>query len=158
MRTWAYLILLACLCFACDTKRFFEKNEDLKDERWVVSDKPSFEFVIEDTSVPYDLYCNIRNEVSYPKSNIYITYYLSDSTGKQISTALVSEFLFDKKTGEPFGKSGLGDIYDHRIPLLKNYTFKNPAKYKITFEQFMRKDTLEGVLAVGLRIDKPETK
>jgi gliding motility-associated lipoprotein GldH len=63
-------------------------------------------------------------------------------------------FLFDQHTGKPQGSSGLGDIYDQRFPVISNYKFPSPGKYKVSFEQFMRKDTLEGVLAIGLRVER----
>jgi gliding motility-associated lipoprotein GldH len=64
--------------------------------------------------------------------------------------------LFHEKTGEPFGSSGLGYVFEHQFPLLENYTFKNPGKYTMRFEQFMRTDTLKGVLSVGIRVEKSQ--
>lgn len=154
MRIVSILCLVTLLISSCDKSRVFEKNKDLKDESWLVVNKPVFEFQIDNTSQPYNLYCNVRNEVSYPKANIYFSYSLTDSSGNVLETKLISHLLFDKKTGKPFGTTGLGDIYDHQIPLLKNYSFKYPSKYKMIFEQFMRIDTLPGILAVGLRVEK----
>jgi gliding motility-associated lipoprotein GldH len=77
-----------------------------------------------------------------------------DTLGNVFEKKLVSEFLFDKKTGKPFGNSVLGDIYDHRIPILKKYVFKNPGRYVMRYEHFMRTDSLAGILGVGLRIEK----
>ena len=57
------------------------------------------------------------------------------------------------KTGKPFGTSGLGDIYDHRFELLKDYQFPTRGKYRIKLEQMMRMDTLHGILAVGVRVE-----
>jgi hypothetical protein len=48
----------------------------------------------------------------------------------------------------------LGDIYDHRFLLLQNYEFKFPGKYKVKLDQMMRQDTLMGVLAAGIIIEK----
>ncbi len=158
MRVVGFIVALTMLVSACETNRVFEKNIDLKDQVWLINNKPSFDFQITDTASRYNLYCNIRNEVSYPKSNIYITYSLTDSTGKIFEKKLISEFLFDKKTGKPFGKTALGDIYDHHIPILKKYSFKKPNTYRVSFEQFMRADTLAGVLAVGLRIEKSDSE
>ena len=62
--------------------------------------------------------------------------------------------LFDDKTGEPLGESGLGDIYQHRIPVKMNHRFDYAGKYKVSFEQFMRTDTLSGILGVGLRVER----
>lgn len=158
MKTVGFIVAFMIVLSACDTNRVFEKNISLEDQLWLINNKPSFDFVVTDTASRYNLYCNIRNEVSYPKSNIYFTYYLTDTTGKVFEKKLISEFLFDKKTGKPFGKTALGDIYDHSIPILKRYAFKQPNTYRVTFEQFMRADSLAGILAVGLRIEKAEVE
>ena len=88
-----------------------------------------------------------------PTLRIFFTYYLQDSTGAEIQKKLVTQYLFDAKSGKPFGNSGLGDIYDHRFELLKDYQFKDRGRYKIKFEQLMRVDTLQGILAIGLRVE-----
>lgn len=81
-------------------------------------------------------------------------YYLHDSTGNELKKQLVSSYLFDAKTGKPLGSSAMGDIYTHQIELLKNHQFDSPGYYKIRLEQFMRTDTLQGVLSIGLRVEK----
>lgn len=151
-------LLLTVLCaaaalWACDSTRVYEKNQDFTARHWLVSEQPSFEFEVSDVRKPYNLYFNVRNAVSYPDANLYFTYYLTDSTGTMLRKALVSEFLFDRKTGEPFGSSVLGDIYDHQFLLLKDYMFARPGKYTMRYEQFMRRDTLNDILAVGLRVE-----
>jgi len=152
---WMALLVGLCLT-SCSDNRVYEEYTDFENREWLVSDKPSFEFVVDDTSLRYNVLGNVRNAVSYPYSRMFMKYSLQDSTGKELQHALVSEFLFDTKTGKPLGKSGLGDIYDHQTPLLKNYSFATPGKYKVVLEQFMRTDTLSGVLAVGLRLERAE--
>jgi gliding motility-associated lipoprotein GldH len=156
MRSFAFAFLVALLVIGCDNRRIFQKNEDLEGHLWLIGNRPSFEFIIPDSSQQYNLYCNLRNEVSYPKANLYFTYYITDSTGRELKKKLVSRFLFDEKTGKPFGSSALGDIYDHQILIEKNYIFKHTGKFRVIFEQFMRNDTLPGILAVGLRVEKTE--
>ncbi|HEX5171344.1 MAG TPA: gliding motility lipoprotein GldH [Cyclobacteriaceae bacterium] len=153
---WLLFIAGILLFTACDPNRVYEQNVDFEQRQWSVSEQPQFEFTIDDTTQGYNLYANIRNEVSYPNANLYFTYYLNDTTGKVLAKKLVTEFLFDKKTGRPFGSSVLGDIYNHRFPILKNYSFQTPGKYSVRFEQFMRSDTLEGILSVGLRVERNE--
>jgi len=154
MRLIALILLIATL-ISCDTSRVFEDNKDFTRRAWVVSDTVGFEFQISDPSVAYNLHCNIRNTLDYPWSRIFVTYTLEDSTHKVLSTKLVGSYLFDVKTGEPFGDSGLGDIYDHRFALLENKSFA-PGKYFVKLQQEMRTDTLEGVLAAGVRVEKAE--
>ncbi|HWA35726.1 MAG TPA: hypothetical protein VG737_16400, partial [Cyclobacteriaceae bacterium] len=76
--------------------------------------------------------------------------------GKEISKKLVFNDLFDEKTGRPLGDSGLGDLYDHRFPILQDYSFSNPGKYSLKLDQFNRQDTLQGVIAVGVRVERVE--
>jgi gliding motility-associated lipoprotein GldH len=147
--------VVAVLLVACgDSQRVYEQNTDFNERLWLVKEKPKFEFEITNVQQKYNLYGNIRNTVSYPYARLFYTYYLQDSTGRELQKNLMGEFLFDAKTGKPFGKSGIGDLYDHRFIMLKDYQFKSPGKYSVTFEQFMRMDTLQGITAVGLRIEK----
>ena len=153
-----FFLLLALLVASCDRERLYEKNHDFDDRAWLVSDQPVFDFEIADTVKTYNLYCNIRNSVKYPYSRIFINYSLQDSTGTSVSKNLISAFLFEEKTGMPIGSSGLGDVYDQQIPVLKKYRFAKPGKYSMKFEQFMRTDTLAGILAVGFRLEATPTE
>lgn len=154
MRSFLGLAFIAVILLSCDEDRLYEKNFDFPSRGWLVTERPEFEFQIDDTLQAYNLYCNLRNSLTYPYARIFITYYLKDSADAVLEKKLVSNLLFNDKTGEPFGNSGLGDIYDHSIPLKQNYRFPKSGKYKVAFEQFMRTDTLSGVLAVGLRVEK----
>lgn len=155
MRIVCFFLLLGAVMFtACDDTRVYEKNLDFEHKAWMVGYKPEFEFRIEDTIQTYNLYCNVRNTVSYPYSRIFLTYYLQDSLGKVSDKKMIDHMLFDPKTGDPQGTSGLGDIYDNRIQLLRNFKFSYRGTHKIKFEQFMRTDTLAGILAVGVRVEK----
>jgi gliding motility-associated lipoprotein GldH len=147
-------IVLALFLAGCDDTRVYEVNHDFEQRVWLINDKPEFEFSITNASDKYSLYCNVRNSVAFPFSRLFIKYELTDSTGKVIEGKMMPAFLFDQQTGKPQGSSALGDIYDQRFPIISNYQFPSPGKYKISFQQFMRKDTLEGVLAVGLRVER----
>lgn len=152
MRVILFFLLIIFVC-SCDGDRRYEKNHDFEDRAWLSGDQPVFEFTINDTITSYNLYCNIRNSVKYPYSRIFINYSLLDSAGTSVSKNMIGAFLFEEKTGKPLGSSGLGDVYDHQVPVLKNYQFKIPGKYSLKLEQFMRTDTLSGILAVGFRLE-----
>ena len=156
MRIFLMLLIAGILLSACDDNRVYEQISDFENRQWVSTEKPQFEFSIENINQRYNLYGDIRNSISYPYSRFFFTYYLQDSTGSDLDKKLVTEFLFDAKTGKPFGKSGVGDLYDHQFLLLKNYQFQSKGKYRVVFEQFMRMDTLPGILSVGLRVERAE--
>lgn len=153
MRNRVTLILLLAIA-GCDSSRLYEKNHEFTHRWWAATEQPQFNFEIPDNTQPYNLYCNVRNESAYPFANLYVTWHLLDSAGRELHQKLVTEFLFDKKTGKPLGRSGIGDIYDHRFLLLGNHVFPYNGQYTVRFEQFMRTDTLKGVLAVGVRVEK----
>ena len=154
MRSILGFTVIMVILFCCDEQRVYEKNFDFNSRYWVASEKPEFEFEIADTLATYNLYGNVRNSLEYPYANIFLTYYLQDSTGALLGKDLVRQSLFDDKTGEPHGDSGLGDLYDHRVALKTNHMFPYAGKYKVAFEHYMRTDTLFGVLAVGLRVER----
>jgi gliding motility-associated lipoprotein GldH len=97
---------------------------------------------------------NIRNSIDYPYARIFVNYDLQNQDGASLSQKMLAEYLFDQKTGKPFGSSGIGDIYDHQFPILKNYSFEKIGNYKIKLSQFMRMDTIPGIIAVGARVEK----
>ena len=149
-----WLLLFSSLMVSCDNSRVFEANHEFNSRAWNSTEEPRFEFAIGDTTQRYNVYFNVRNSLNYPFSRIFITYHLYDSVGKELARKLVNNDLFDLKTGQPLGDSGLGDLYDHQFPLLKSHRFNSPGKYSIKLDQFMRQDTLQGVIAVGIRIEK----
>jgi gliding motility-associated lipoprotein GldH len=155
MRFFLALCIASVFLTGCSNdSRVFEEIRDFEHREWLVTDKPEFEFVVTNVYTKYNLYGDVRNSVAYPFSRFFFTYYLQDSTGAELQKNLMTEYLFDVKTAKPTGSSGIGDMYDHQFLLLKDYQFKNPGKYKVVFEQFMRMDTLPGIMAVGLRVEK----
>ena len=151
-----YVFLLGLLCMlvaGCDESRVYEKNIDFKSNDWYEDSVASFSFDIQDPSINYNLYVDVRNAISYPFANLYVKYNLKDSTGKNLSSKLLRLPLFDSKTGKPHGE-GLGDIFDHRFPLIKAHNFPSQGKYKLEIVQYMRQDPLPFIMAIGTRIEK----
>jgi gliding motility-associated lipoprotein GldH len=152
-QSFLFLLLLGSV-FSCDNNRVYEANVEFKDRSWKVIEEPRFDFNISDTSSTYNIYYNVRNSLDYPNSRIFVTWHLYDSSGRELVKKLVFNHLFDEKTGRPLGDSGLGDLYDHRFPILEKYSFSSPGKFSFKLDQFSRQDTLQGIIAVGVRVEK----
>src|SRR5687768_11715438 len=153
-------LLLSCLLLtlalsSCDPNRVFEKNKDFKDNSWAIADIQEYKFDIKDTSKKYAIYFNIRNAIFYEYYNLYLKHTLIGPDGKEISTNLHELFLMDKTTGEPLG-DGAGDIFDHQVLGLKNQVFPQTGTYTIKLQQYMRRDPLPGIIAVGVRVEKQD--
>ena len=152
-----YLLIISypIIFFACDSNRLYEKNVDFEGNEWPANEIPDFTFEVKDVNRAYNIYYNVRNTISYPYQNLYVTYFLEDTLGNTLSSGLQNMLLFDRKTGEPFG-SGLGDIFDHQVLSKGEYSFPEAGFYRFRIEQFMRTDTLPDILSVGVRIEKSE--
>lgn len=149
-----YVGLLLCVWLAgCETNTVYSEYEDIEEGKWYVNQAPVFTFRIEDANQPYNIYYNLRNALSYPYYNLYLTRYLSDSTGKVIESRLDELILMDPKTGKPNG-DGLGDIFDHKVLIKQNYRFPKPGQYTIRIKQYMRQNPLPDVLSVGISVEK----
>ncbi len=140
---------------SCDNSRVFEKNIEFKDKVWHSDSVISIQFNIIDAKKTYNLYYNLRNTISYPYHNIYVNYTLEDTLGRQLRSSLVNTNLFDPKSGRPLG-SGLGDVFDHQVLILSDHKFDRPGAYNFNIQQYMRKDSLPEILAVGVRVESPE--
>ncbi|MFA0961389.1 gliding motility lipoprotein GldH [Roseivirga sp. BDSF3-8] len=149
-------VLALFLFTSCDENRVYETNYDLPDKLWREDSVLTYDFTIAEPG-SYDFYYNLRNTLSYPKYNLYLTYSLKDSTGRVLSSELHEMTLFDPKTGEPRG-DGLGDIFTHRIKALESYELPYAGPYSFTIKQYMRYDSLPEVVSVGLRIEQATTE
>ncbi|MCA4894159.1 MAG: gliding motility lipoprotein GldH [Cytophagales bacterium] len=147
------LVGLIFMLSSCDSNRVYEDNIEFKDRTWKITTPAELEFEVSDTTQSYNLYLDVRNSLDYPYARLFVNYQLIDAKGTVVKKEMLSQNLFDIKTGEPNGRSGLGDVYDHQFGFLTNYSFKNSGKHKVRFEQFMRQDTLRGILAIGLRVE-----
>lgn len=140
------------LLSACENgNRIFEQNIDIKNNNWRISDTVEFRFEITDTTKTYQVFFNIRNAVFYEYYNLYVSETLLDPDGQKLHTKLHEMYLMDKKTGEPLGK-GAGDIFDNSVLALKNQQFKKPGTYTLRLTQYMRKNPLPGIMAVGIKV------
>jgi len=158
MRWIAGSLLCALALIGCDAKRVFEDNVEFHDRGWPVNQPAHFTFQITDTTLRYDVSLTVRNTLDYPYARLFVNCDLRTADGASLTHQLTTCNLFDQKTGAPFGESGLGDIFDHRFPLLRGFAFRHPGNYQIEAQQYMRLDTISGILAVGLRVEKLDPK
>jgi len=143
--------VLLLLSTGCDPARVYEQNVDLPDKSWTIDNAPVFTFQIQDTTQAYDLLFNVRYNLQYDYYNLYVRHQLTGPDGEVISSALHELLLLDPKTGKPLGK-GSSDIYDLQALALDAVKFPKPGTYKLKLTQYMRRDPLPNIMAVGLRV------
>lgn len=150
--------LFACIVFlalfslsACDKNRIYEKNIDITDYNWKIADVKEFSFDITDTTRTYQIFFNVRNASGYEYYNLYLSQTLIGPDRNKLYSRLHEMYLMDPKTGEPLG-SGAGDIFDHTFLAVKGQRFPKVGTYKIRLRQYMRKNPLPGIMAIGIKV------
>ncbi len=150
-----FTLLSSSLLFACGKKYTYEGYQTLPNKQWVVDSVATFPFAITEDIKTYKLSYTIRNTLRYPYYNLFISYELTDASGKVLLSKRIDNNLLNPKTGEPYG-TGLGDVYDHDFMLTTNYKFPKTGNYQIKLKQEMRLDTLPEIVAVGVKIGVEE--
>jgi len=150
---WALFFLGFIVISGCNKNRIYDKIIDLDNRNWPKDQVVKFRFRIDDTTPEYFFSYNIRNSILYKYYNLYLSSSLEDTLGNVIESKLLNYNLFDPKTGEPLG-SGLGDLFDHKFPVIEMYRFNNPGIYVFNVKQYMREDTLHEIMSIGLVIEK----
>jgi gliding motility-associated lipoprotein GldH len=148
-------LLVPCTLYliACTTIDLYEKTVPIPGHTWQNSFRPSFEFIIKDSSSFYQPFLVLRHNEKYNYNNIYINLYIQgpgqDTAQKfQLDLPLASNDKGWKATG-------MDDIYEHRIEL-GNPRHLKAGTYKFTLEQIMRENPLQNVLDAGIRVEKKQ--
>ena len=144
-----------CLLLACDSRTVYKSHEEIKDAQWYADYKPVFEVNIEESTAKYNAYYLLRTAVQYPYYNLYLTRKITGPDGKVISHDLVELKVSDETTGKPYGR-GLGDLFDQKIPFLRNHVFDSTGSYKFEIGQSMRQNPLPFVMSIGISVEKAE--
>ncbi len=144
--------LLAAAFFfftGCSDDYIFQKEIEIQDGEWRYSDVLPFEFEIEDVSKKYDLLLDVTHAGDYSFQNLYVQFLTTYPSGEQKEQVVSLELA---------SKSGIwngackGNSCTVEIPLQVNAAFEEAGRHSISIEQFMRKNPLRGVEAIGLKI------
>jgi gliding motility-associated lipoprotein GldH len=140
--------LISVLNSSCQSDAVFDQSESLAEHGWVQKKQIVFPFEIQDTTKTYDLQVAMRQSNDYPFYNLYFNCRLIQENQGVWKKAFAEAILYDPKTGKPKG-GGVGDMYSHSYTILKGLKFPRRGKYQVELEQYMRTDTLVGVVSVG---------
>ncbi|WP_234364080.1 gliding motility lipoprotein GldH [Lunatibacter salilacus] len=143
------IVVIGWVISSCNTDRVFEDYRDFEDGSWKLEEKVSFKIreIQPQSTIPV---VSIRYTDTYEFHNLYIRFVQEDSTASILQDTLVNIALFDSKTGRPIGK-GFGNrhtVYDTLLGKGKIF----PETTQITIWQYMRKERLEGIESVGIKL------
>jgi gliding motility-associated lipoprotein GldH len=152
-KTAIALMIVVPIISGCDRNLVFEKNKTLPDAVWRSKDIIKFNVPINDSTLFYNYFLNVRVTSEYKFANLFLFMKTLYPNG-QISMDTVECFLADIN-GRWLG-SRSGKIINNRIPLRKNMKYPLRGVYSFEFEQAMRDTVLEHVEDFGIRIEKAE--
>ncbi|HSI78746.1 MAG TPA: gliding motility lipoprotein GldH [Lunatimonas sp.] len=143
------IVVIGWVLSSCNTNRVYEDYRDFEDGSWELEDTVSFKIqeIQPQSTIPV---VSIRYTDAYEFHNLYIRFVQEDSTASILQDTLVNIPLFDSKTGRPIGK-GFGNrhtVYDTLLGTGKIF----PETTQITIWQYMRKERLEGIESVGIKL------
>ncbi|MFM1874372.1 MAG: hypothetical protein RL266_109 [Bacteroidota bacterium] len=148
----AYVLLIGLLLTLVGCAEvMFQETQKVPNKIWEVGNTFSFDVEVVDTMISYDFYIDLRNGSDYPYANIFMFVNTTFPSGKTARDTV--ECILADKTGRWLG-TGLGDIMDNHILFKQNVRFPNSGTYRFEFEQGMRTENLQGVLDVGIAIEK----
>lgn len=152
-RIFNIVIVAALLLTSCDSRRVFEQFKEVEDSVWNQSDVKSFDVEIDDHLLDYDLIFMLRNSGSYPFQNLFVF------VSREAPDGSLNKDTLNIPLANPQGRwngSGLGDIKELEVMYRYKFRFPESGSYHFEFEQGMRREELEGIHDLGLRVERSE--
>lgn len=147
----AHLLIILTVITSCNSDVVVSSYHSFENPSWPAKDTIHFNFNITNTSALYTANVMLRHTPSYPYDNMYVFLTTVYPQG-QSKTDTVNLILADAK-GIWLG-SGMGDLYDLKIPLKRQFRFSKAGTYKIQLVQAMDIDPLPEIVDVGFELVK----
>lgn len=143
------------LLSGCTDGLLHSETRPVPDGSWHQAWQPEFNFDVADTLGQYDTYIDIRHTGDYAYSNLLLFVTLKRPNGHAVRDTV--EIPLADATGRWLGK-GLGFIRSNgaeaHVLYKYNNRFPQTGRYGVVLEQAMRVDPLQGIIDVGMSIEK----
>lgn len=143
---------------SCNTKVVSSEYKSLSGAVWNKEKVLEFSFSEMDTIQEYNLFINVRNDNTFPYSNLFLITSLSTPEGEVLQDTL--EYNMALPDGTWLGK-GSGSLKENKLWYKENIVFPTSGVYTLEVSHAMRKNgnvqgiiALEGITDVGLEITK----
>ena len=158
MRTGSLIALVAALLTLGSCNRdqvLYEQFYDIADGRWSYGQTYDFEFPVDDTTGVFRLLVFFDFDTEYNWENFYANL-RTQFPGDSVRSDIIS-FEFANSAGEWYGDCS-SESCRLTIPLQEKVRFPNIGTYRISFEQYMRQETVRGINSIGLKLVLPKNQ
>jgi gliding motility-associated lipoprotein GldH len=133
-----------------DPNAIVDQNTPIDNHNWSYANRIKNPVKIDDASIPYNVYINLRVTGEYKYSNIFV---LIRRNGPKLKGVTRYEVKLANPDGQWLGQ-GSGNLYSYQVPILTNFKFPEKGTYTFEMEQNMRDNPLHEVNDVGMRVEK----
>lgn len=119
--------------------------------KWNRKTTQKYNLNVSDNQNPKNIIFVVRNNDTYPYSNIRFVVDFKDLQTKKTETDTLN-YILAKPNGEWLG-TGFGDTKETLFLYKVNYKFPKNGKYEINVQQAMRNDNLPGVEDLGVKVE-----
>lgn len=158
MHRMIILLGLLILGVSCTGNLAYSTFQSTSGGSWGRQEVMEFSFSELDSLQSYNMFITLRNDGTYPYSNLFVIAEMTSPEG--ISQRDTLEYQMADAEGNWLG-SGYGSVKENKLWYRENVVFPDSGVYKISVSHAMRKngsiegiEELPGVLDVGLQIEK----
>ena len=151
MKKYFCLLFLALFLFSCGPDYILDEEKEITNQAWTYGDSLSFNVDISNPTEIYNLYLDVEHSTEYGYQNMYIRLHSIFPDGKRVTEKVSVELM--AKGGRWKGDCNSEEC-EYRMSIHEGATFKQAGNYRFVIEQFMRKNPLEGVQNLGLKIEE----
>ena len=144
-------ILVLTVFSSCDRNLIFEKYQPISENGWHKDSLAIFNIPVTDTLQNHNLYINIRNDIEYKYSNLWL--FIEINQPGEIGIADTLELILADPKGKWLG-DGFGGIKTRQVKYKGGVFFPVSGEYKINIQHGMRDELLEGITDIGFRVEK----
>lgn len=141
--------MLFVFLYACKPVPILDESQDIPEDGWSYNAPVSFEFSIVDTAQTYDLILAINHMENYTFENLYLKIETIFPDKKKVEDVLSIEMTND--VGQWISKCKKQDC-TLKIFLQDDIYFKQVGDHRISFQQFSREATLQGISKLQFKI------
>jgi len=158
MRSVLLVLSLVAGLISCNDDLVLSEYRATDGGSWSKDNIIEFSFSEMDTLQRHNLFITVRNDATYPYSNLFLIAELEAPTGVTVKDTL--QYQMALPDGTWLGK-GFGSMKENKLWYKENIVFPTSGEYKVRLSQAMRKNgsvngvvNLKGVTDVGFEIEK----
>ena len=153
-------LLFLLVLTACTEGVWYSSYQPIDNGGWRKDEVKEFSFSPVDSIQNYHMYIHIRNDDTFPYSNLFLITEMTFPGGEQMKDTL--EYIMAEPSGRWLGE-GVGSIKENKLWYRENIVFPVKGVYTLRITHAMRQngevdgiDKLLGITDVGIEIEQAQ--